>query len=233
MGDLRQDGADCARSDGRQSQAGRDGLRRRGQLGHNAIASGFQGQRQWTDYLPNGDFLEAILNSSFDWTGIRPPYIVATENDALNGVSMLFNHLLTNTAQIFADVRTYWSPDAVKRVTGYELQGKAAGGILHLINSGPATLDGTGQPEIDGEPAMKPFWDVTPAEAAACLAATTWHPGDLGYFRGGGWSTALPHPGRHAGDHVSHQSHQGAGSGHADRRGLDRRAARRCPRSAG
>ena len=113
--------------------------------GHNAIAAGFQGQRQWTDYQPNGDFMEAILNSSFDWNGIRAPCVVATENDALNGASMLFGYLLTNTAQIFADVRTYWSPDAVKRVTGHKLTGAAAGGILHLINSGAATLDGTGQ----------------------------------------------------------------------------------------
>jgi L-fucose isomerase len=157
--------------------------------GRNAIAGGFQGQRQWTDHLPNGDFLEAILTSSFDWTGIRSPYMVATENDALNGVSMLFNHLLTSTAQIFADVRTYWSPAAVKRVTGHELSGVAGDGILHLINSGPATLDGTGQQQRDGQPVMKPYWEISPEEAEACLAATTWHPGNLGYFRGGGWST--------------------------------------------
>jgi len=158
-------------------------------LGHNALASGFQGQRQWTDHLPNGDFLEAILNTSFDWTGIRAPYIVATENDAMNGASMLFGYLLSNTAQIFADVRTYWSAAAVKRVTGYDLTGRAADGFLHLINSGPATLDGTGRQQRDGEPVMKPYWEVTPEEAAACLDATTWHPGSLGYFRGGGWST--------------------------------------------
>ncbi|HAJ34825.1 MAG TPA: L-fucose isomerase [Chloroflexi bacterium] len=158
-------------------------------LGRNAIASGFQGQRQWTDHLPNGDFLEAILTSSFDWNGIRPPYIVATENDALNGISMLFIHLLTNAAAIFADVRTYWSPDAVKRVTGYTLEGRAAGGILHLINSGPAALDGTGQQSRNGEPAMKPYWEITPEEAEACLKATTWHASMVEYFRGGGWST--------------------------------------------
>ena len=158
-------------------------------LGHNALAGGFQGQRQWTDHLPNGDFLEAILNSSFDWNGIRPPYIVATENDALNGVSMLVGHLLTNTAQIFADVRTYWSAASVKRVTGYQMSGRVAGGILHLINSGPATLDGTGQQMRDGEPVMKPFWEIAAPEAAACLDAVTWHPGSLGYFRGGGWSS--------------------------------------------
>ncbi|OUC05335.1 sugar isomerase, partial [Litorilinea aerophila] len=158
-------------------------------LGHNALAAGFQGQRQWTDHLPNGDFLEAILNSSFDWNGIRPPYIVATENDALNGVSMLFGHLLTNAAQVFADVRTYWSPASVKRVTGYELTGRAAGGILHLINSGPAALDGTVEQCIDGKPAMKPYWEITPEEAGKCLDATTWHAGMLEYFRGGGWST--------------------------------------------
>jgi len=157
--------------------------------GHNAIAGGFQGQRQWTDFMPNGDFLEAILNSSFDWTGIRAPYIVATENDAMNGASMLFGYLLTNSAQIFADVRTYWSPEAVKRVTGYELRDRASGGILHLINSGPAALDGTGEQRLDNAPSMKPFWEILPEEAAACLKATTWHPGSLGYFRGGGWST--------------------------------------------
>ncbi|MEW6750941.1 MAG: L-fucose isomerase [Candidatus Latescibacterota bacterium] len=158
-------------------------------LGHNALAGGFQGQRQWTDHLPNGDFMEAILNTSFDWTGIRQPYIVATENDALNGVSMLFGHLLTGTAQVFSDVRTYWSPEAVRRVTGYELEGQACGGFLHLINSGPTALDGTGQQEIGGRPAIKPYWEVTPQEAARCLEATTWHAATLEYFRGGGWST--------------------------------------------
>jgi L-fucose/D-arabinose isomerase len=157
--------------------------------GHHAIASGFQGQRQWTDHMPNGDFLEAILTSSFDWNGIRAPYVVATENDALNGVSMLFGQLLTNTAQIFADVRTYWSPEAVKRVTGHQLKGDAAGGILHLINSGPATLDGTGQQSRNGKPVMKPFWEITKAEAQKCLDATSWHPSITEYFPGGGWST--------------------------------------------
>jgi len=157
--------------------------------GHNAIASGFQGQRQWTDYRPNGDFLEAILTTSYDWNGLRAPYIVATENDALNGASMLLGYLLTNTAQIFADVRTYWSPDAVKRVANYRLTGPAEQGILHLINSGPATLDGTGRQTRDGEPAMKPFWEITEDEAKACLDATTWHPSITEYFPGGGWST--------------------------------------------
>lgn len=158
-------------------------------MGHNALASGFQGQRQWTDHLPNGDFFEAILNSSFDWTGIRQPFIVATENDSLNGISMLLGHLLNGTAQIFADVRTYWSPDAVKRVTGHTLEGHAAGGILHLSNSGSAALDGTGEATRDDAPAMKPFWELTSEEAEACLKATTWHAGSLGYFRGGGWSS--------------------------------------------
>ncbi len=158
-------------------------------LGRNAIAAGFQGQRQWTDHLPNGDFMEAILNTSFDWTGIRQPYIVATENDALNGISMLFGHLLTGTAQIFADVRTYWSPEAVKRVAGYELMGRAEDGILHLINSGPAALDGTGQQTTDGQPVMKPYWKITREEAGRCLDNTTWHAALVEYFRGGGWST--------------------------------------------
>ena len=160
-------------------------------LGYNAIAAGFQGQRQWTDHFPNGDFLEAILNSSFDWNGIREPYIVATENDCLNGVGMLFGHLLTDTAQVFADVRTYWSPAAVKRVTGYTLSGRAADGFIHLINSGAATLDATGRMSLNGQPAMKPFWQVTPEEAGQCLDVTTWYPADTGYFRGGGFSSGF------------------------------------------
>jgi L-fucose/D-arabinose isomerase len=158
-------------------------------LGHHAIVSGFQGQRQWTDHFPNGDFLEAILNSSFDWNGIRAPYIVATENDSLNGASMLLGYLLTNTAQIFADVRTYWSPDSVKRVTGHQLTGAASDGILHLINSGPATLDGTGEQTRDGKPVMKPFWEITEEEAQRCLQATSWRPASVEYFRGGGYSS--------------------------------------------
>lgn len=157
--------------------------------GHNALVAGFQGQRQWTDFLPNGDFSEAILNSSFDWNGIRSPYIVATENDSLNGISMLFNYLLTNTPQIFADVRTYWSPDAVKRVTGWEANGVAANGFIHLINSGSATLDGSGQQKKNGKPAMKPFWEINENEADDCLKATTWYPANNGYFRGGGYSS--------------------------------------------
>ncbi len=157
--------------------------------GHNAILSGFQGQRQWTDFLPNGDFSEAILNSSFDWNGIRQPYIVATENDSLNGVSMLFNYLLTNTAQIFADVRTYWSSDAVERVAKWKPEGTAANGFIHLINSGSATLDGTGLQTKDGKPVMKPNWDITENEVKDCLQATTWYPANKGYFRGGGYSS--------------------------------------------
>ncbi|MFU8894245.1 MAG: L-fucose isomerase [Luteolibacter sp.] len=159
-------------------------------LGHNAILAGFQGQRHWTDHYPNGDFLEAILSSSFDWNGIREPLLVATENDALNGIGMLLGHLLTDTAQIFADVRTYWSPDAVKRVTGKALDGAAANGLLHLINSGAATLDGCGKQMRDGKPVMKPFWEITPKEAKACLDATTWPPAIYEYFRGGGFSSA-------------------------------------------
>ena len=159
-------------------------------LGHNAIAAGFQGQRQWTDFYPNGDFTEALLNSSFDWGGIRAPYILATENDSLNGTAMLFGYLLTNTAQIFADVRTYWSPEAVERVTGKKLTGVAANGMIHLINSGAATLDGSGrQNDGKGNPIMKPFWDITQQEAQACLDATTWMPANREYFRGGGFSS--------------------------------------------
>ncbi|MGV3724577.1 MAG: L-fucose isomerase [Actinomycetota bacterium] len=157
--------------------------------GHNALAGGFQGQRQWTDHYPNGDFLEAILTTSFDWNGIRQPFTVATENDAMNGASMLFGHLLTGTAQLFADVRTYWSPDAVKRVTGKTLGGLAEAGFLHLINSGPAALDWTGEQSRNGKPALKPWWEITPDEAAKCLAATKWGPSMVEYFPGGGWST--------------------------------------------
>ena len=158
--------------------------------GHHAIAAGFQGQRQWTDHMPNGDFMEAVLNSSWDWNGKRAPYILATENDALNGVSMLFGQLLTHSAQVFADLRTYWSPDAVKRVSGKKLTGDAENGILHLINSGPAALDGTGEQEDpDGNPTMKPYWEISDQEVSACNQATTWHPSITEYFPGGGWST--------------------------------------------
>lgn len=177
----------------RDLMVGNPALKRKGlheeALGHNAILAGFQGQRHWTDHFPNGDFLETILNSSFDWTGIRQPYVVATENDALNGVSMLFGYLLTGTSQIFSDVRTYWSPEAVQRVTGWKPEGVAANGFIHLINSGATTMDGTGKQKVDGKPAIKPFWEITPQEAAACLDATSWRYADLGYFRGGGYSS--------------------------------------------
>jgi L-fucose/D-arabinose isomerase len=158
--------------------------------GHNAIAAGFQGQRQWTDHFPNGDFLEAILCTSFDWNGIRQPFVVATENDSLNGASMLLGHLLTGTAQMFSDVRTYWSPEAVKRVTGETLTGPAAEGFLHLINSGPSPLDWTGeQSTSDGAPSVHPWWDISSEEADRCMEATKWCASDLGYFPAGGWST--------------------------------------------
>ncbi len=157
-------------------------------LGHNAIAAGFQGQRHWTDHFPNGDFMETILNSSFDWNGIRAPFIFATENDSLNAVSMLFGNLLTNTAQLFCDVRTYWSPDAVKRVTGHKLSGISENGFIHLINSGSACLDWTGEQNIDGKPAIKPYWDITPEEVEKCLDSTLFRPAILEYFRGGGSS---------------------------------------------
>lgn len=158
--------------------------------GHHAIAAGFQGQRQWTDHMPNGDFMEAVLNSSWDWNGKRSPYILATENDALNGVCMLFGQLLTHTAQVFADLRTYWSPKAVERVSGKKLSGLAEHGILHLINSGPAALDGTGeQCDAQGHPTMKPFWEISDDEVSACNQATSWHPSITEYFPGGGWST--------------------------------------------
>lgn len=158
-------------------------------MGHNAIAAGFQGQRQWTDYKPDGDFSEAILNSSFDWNGIREAFTFATENDTLNCVSMLFGHLLSNTAQIFADVRTYWSPQSIERVTGKKLEGKASNGFIHLINSGSCTLDGTGCMQRDGKPVMKPFWEISEEDVERCLAATKWYPASREYMRGGGFSS--------------------------------------------
>lgn len=158
--------------------------------GRNAILGGFQGQRHWSDHFPNADFTEALLNSSFDWNGIRQAFVFATENDSLNGVAMLFGNLLTNTPQIFSDVRTYWSPDSVKRVTGKTLTGKAENGIIHLINSGSTTLDATAmQRDKDGQPVIKPFWEITEDEAAKCLEATDWCPASKGYFRGGGFSS--------------------------------------------
>ncbi len=159
--------------------------------GHNALAAGFQGQRQWTDYLPNGDFMETILDTSFDWNGIREAFIFATENDSLNGISMLFNHLLTDRAQIFSDIRTYWSPQAVKRVTGIKLSGLAKGGILHLINSGSTTLDATGEQKTKGKSVMKSFWEITEKEVKKCLENTKWSPANLEYFRGGGYSSTF------------------------------------------
>lgn len=161
-------------------------------VGHNAIAAGFQGQRQWTDFYPNCDFPEALLNTSFDWNGVREPYILATENDVLNGISMLFSKLLTNTAQIFADVRTYWSPEAVKKATGYEIEGvaKESGGFIHLINSGAACLDACGEAkDAEGNGVIKPWYDVTEQDQEAILKATTWNAADNGYFRGGGYSS--------------------------------------------
>ena len=162
-------------------------------VGHNAIAAGFQGQRQWTDFYPNCDYPEAMLNTSFDWNGAREPYILATENDVLNSLGMLFNKLLTNSPQIFADVRTYWSPEAVKKAAGgYELEGKAkeAGGFIHLINSGAACLDANGQAkDANGNGVMKPWYEVTEADQEAIMKATTWNYADLGYFRGGGYSS--------------------------------------------
>jgi L-fucose isomerase len=177
----------------RDLMAGNSDLKRRGlveeALGHNAILAGFQGQRQWTDHFPNGDFMESILNSSFDWNGIRAPYLVATENDSLNGTAMLFGWLLSGCAQVFADVRTYWSPAAIERVSGWKPAGDAAGGFIHLINSGAAAVDGAGRMRTAGGPGWKPFWEITPEEAGASLDAVKWTYASLGYFRGGGYSS--------------------------------------------
>jgi L-fucose isomerase len=159
-------------------------------IGHNAIAAGVQGQRQWTDYKPNFDFPESMMCTSFDWNGPREAYTLATENDFLNGMSMLFGHLLTNRGVMFSDIRTYWSPEAVKRVTGTDLSGAAAGGFIHLINSGATTLDATGaMSDKDGNPTIKPFWEMKNEDMEACLKATSWMPADRDYFRGGGYSS--------------------------------------------
>jgi len=159
-------------------------------LGRNGLLGGFQGQRQWTDHMPNGDFMEAILSSSFDWNGKRKPTIMATENDGLNGLSMLFTHLMDGATSIFADVRTYWSPEAVERVTGWKPEGKAKDGFIHLINSGAAALDGSGGAKDDkGESVIKPWWDMTDEDITGCLEKTQWCPAETGYFRGGGFSS--------------------------------------------
>ncbi len=159
-------------------------------LGRNAILGGFQGQRMWTDWLPNGDFSEAILNSSFDWNGKKEPLIVATENDTLNGMAMLFEKLLTQRASIFADVRTYWSPQSIKRVTGWTPEGKAKDGFIHLINSGAAALDGTAMAKNDkGENVIKQWWNMSKDDIDACMSKTDWCQANLGYFRGGGFSS--------------------------------------------
>ena len=161
-------------------------------VGHNAIAAGFQGQRQWTDFYPNCDFPESMLNTSFDWNGAREPYILATENDVLNGLGMLFMKLLTNRAQMFADVRTYWSPEAVKKATGYDIEGvaKEAGGFIHLINSGACCLDANGAAKDEnGNAVMKPWYEVTKEDQENIMKNTTWNYADLGYFRGGGYSS--------------------------------------------
>jgi L-fucose isomerase len=159
-------------------------------LGRNAIAGGFQGQRMWSDWQPVGDFAEAILNSTFDWNGKREPTILATENDTLNATAMLFGHLITGSASVFADVRTYWSPDAIERVTGWKPNGKATNGFIHLINSGAAALDGSArQKDANGNAVMKPWWEVNEQDIRACLEATQWCPASAGYFKGGGFSS--------------------------------------------
>ena len=160
-------------------------------LGKGAIAAGFQGQRQWTDYLPNADFAESILNSSFDWRGIRAPFTVATENDTLNGLTMLFQTLLTGQPSVFCDVRTFWSPEAIKRTTGYELTGKAAGGFIHLNNSGAAALDGAGAMKVDGKPVMRKWWEVNEDDVKKTLDVVSYHPANLEYFKAGGYSDAF------------------------------------------
>ena len=159
-------------------------------LGKNAVAGGFQGQRNWTDWLPNADFTEAIMASTFDWNGPKRPTPFATENDTLNGVAMMLGTLVSGTAPCFHDVRTYWSPEACERVTGHKPTGVAKDGFIHLINSGATALDGSGAATNDqGEHVMKPFWEMTDKDVNACLAATDWCRANYEYFRGGGFSS--------------------------------------------
>lgn len=160
-------------------------------LGRNGILGGFQGQRMWTDYKPNGDYTEAILNSTFDWNGKKQPILLATESDNCNGLAMLFGNMLTGRASIFADVRTYWSPAAVERCTGWKAEGLAKNGFMHLLNSGAAALDGTGAvKDENGNSVMKRWWDVTDKDIEAMLAKTEFSPANRGYFRGGGFSSS-------------------------------------------
>lgn len=199
-------------------------------VGHNAIAAGFQGQRQWTDFYPNCDFPEALLNTSFDWNGAREPYVLATENDVLNGLGMMFMKLLTNRAQIFADVRTYWSPEAVKKATGYDLEGvaKDAGGFIHLINSGAACLDACGQAkDAQGNGVMKPWYEVTEEDQEAILKATTWNAADFGYFQRRRILFPFRYGSRNACYHDPSQPCKGTWTHAADCRGLDCKTARR------
>lgn len=159
-------------------------------LGKNAVAAGFQGQRNWTDWLPNADFTESIMASSFDWNGPKMPTPFATENDTLNGVAMMLGSFIANSAPCFHDVRTYWSPEACERVTGVKPDGIAANGFIHLINSGATALDGTGASKNEnGENCMKPFWEMTDEDIKACLGATDWCRANYEYFRGGGFSS--------------------------------------------
>ena len=163
-------------------------------VGRNALAAGFQGQRQWTDHWPNGDFMEAFCNTSFDWNGPKAPQIVATENDALNGVCMLLMYLLTNKASMFADVRTYWSDESVKRATGKGLKGAAKQGIIHLLNSGSCCLDAAGEMKENGKRVFKNWWEVTQKDIDATMKATKWVPAGVEYFRGGGFSSSFLTP---------------------------------------
>jgi L-fucose isomerase len=161
-------------------------------LGHNAIAAGFQGQRQWTDAYPDTDFPETILNTGFDWNGAREPYSFATENDTLNCATMMLLKLLTGRAQMFADVRTCWTDRSMKEQYKYELTGHAgeAKGFIHLINSGACCLEACGEmKDGKGNAEIKRFWESSEKDREACLKATTWNTSDLGYFRGGGFSS--------------------------------------------
>jgi L-fucose isomerase-like protein len=201
-------------------------------MGHNALLGGFQGQRQWTDHFPNGDFMEAILNSSFDWNGIRQPFVFATENDALNGISMLLGHLLTNTAQIFADVRTYWSPAAVKRVTGYSLDGLAENGIIHLINSGAATLDATGELKAGWRTGHEAFLGDQRRRGGQLPVSYNLVPGQYRLLPGGRLFLRLPDARHHAGYDEPPERGQGIGACAAAGGRLHRRSPAGCARPA-
>lgn len=174
--------------------------------GANAIAAGTQGQRQWTDLYPNFDMTESLLNSSFDWNGFRAPYIVATENDSKNAIGMLVASLITGLPQLFADIRTNWSPASIRQATGIDVDDVAPRGLIDKRNSGAGALDyaldpRTLVPEASRETPYRVAAAIRRSEAAQArlmkeaAAGTTYLPAILTYFPGDGLSSHYRTPG--------------------------------------